>query len=239
MKCPRCGKELPREAKFCSGCGMPLEGELAKAAAGESGAHVPGKKLGILIVGGMVALLVLLLVLLVFLLTADTETTPVDRYFESLESGDGEGLLAAFPDAVWQEQYQTTDRQEAEAAVQAALDRLLDGTSPDISYQVEERDAWSQREIRRGNEKLADSLGEGDSLEIQEAYDLELEVTFRLEDGEGVDPGDFLGFLDGNTGGYLGSYGETQLVAVTVVQADGEWYILGGDIVPPAQDFER
>ncbi len=239
MKCPRCGKELPREAKFCNGCGMPLEGELARAAAGESGAQAPGRKLGILIVGGMVVLLVALLVLLVFLLTADTETTPVDQYFESLESGDGEGLLAAFPDAVWQARYQTADRQEAEAAVQEALDRLLDGTSPDISYQVEERDAWSQREIRRGNEELEESLSSGDSLEIQEAYDLELEVTFRLEDEERVNPGDFLGFLDGNTGGYLGSYGETQRVAVTVAQVDGEWYILGGDIVPPAWDFGR
>ena len=75
--------------------------------------------------------------------------------------------------------------------------------------------------------------------EIQEAYDLELEVTFRLAEEGQLDTGDLLGFLDGNTGGYLGSYGDTQQVDVTVAREDGAWYILGGEIEPPARDFGR
>ena len=221
--CGNCGTELQDGAVFCASCGQSVsETPVAPVAPVASAtpvapvvpentpANAPKDKKKFLIPAIIAAVVAVIVVVLIFVFTGGSEPEDaVENYIDAYYNGDYDAYVDIYPDEIWEyreKEYDSPMMDEDEYEEEYKEDMLVEleeevGKNPRVSYEIIDKEELDEDEL----DEIRDNLNESYNLDkddITAAYELEVKLTLKGDDGEDIQEG-----------------------TLTVYEYDGDWYV--------------
>lgn len=187
--CTSCGSQLADEANNCTNCGAPVRQPApaqeipvinqqanpqptTAAAPAPQGNPNTSKYIGM----GAVAVLAIIIIALIANLFSGSYKEPIKDFFKGLEKQDADRIIDAMPEDIFDSSIGFL-YDDAEEYIENVLFAFIDDDIK-ISYDIKDKEKLDDDDI----EELEDNLKEstGSKATIKKAYEVELEVTMKL-----------------------------------------------------------
>lgn len=195
MFCPKCGSQIPDGVKFCPKCGATIASPQVNiggaAQQGSVAAYVP-KKVNPKLIGlviGAVAVVAVLILVATSCFGGISERQAVDNYLQGMFMADGQASYDAAPPEGREYMLSLNDgdeskaKQQLEDNAQVMMESFNEEYGSDWTYSFELGDENQVEDLDSIRESL-ESYYDTDTVKVDEAKSVNVDVTFDFDNGE-------------------------------------------------------